>query len=444
MPPYSRSVGLRFRPFRLLLVVSRLWGSKMIRLLGLVSLLWCAGYGAGIAAEKTAPSMQHQVLFRAGEGDYGGYRIPSLLVTNTPQTVLVFAEAREALDGFGVPFPDRAVTEIVMRRSVDGGHTWSERQVVVKSENVTTGNPCAVLDRQTGTIFLLFCRGVAPAKAGETNKTAHFIKSTDDGLTWSVPVDITSVAKGKDWKHIFTGPGHGIQLRSGRLLVPCVGQYGVQFSYMLYSDDHGKSWRRSAALTGEKTLDPGVTWLKLGKKPLRYSPGNVSDECDVIELADGRVYFNARSRLEVGYRAFAYSRDGGLHWSKVKFHLQLPGSVVDGGLARLPRENVLLMSRPTYQFKNGMTYGGIWSHRRNLTISVSFDEGQTWPVSRLIHKGPSAYSDLAVLPDGEVLCFYEAGKEFRYESMRLARFNLAWIQERPLSSADTPSTKDLK
>ena len=418
--------------------------SVMIRTISVLSLLWCAGNGAATAAENAAPTLHRQVLFRAGEGNYGGYRIPSLLVTKTPQTVLVFAEARQALDGFGVPFPDRAVTEIVMRRSVDGGRTWSKRRVVVPSKKVTTGNPCAVLDRQTGTVFLLFCRGIAPAKAGETNKTAHIIKSTDDGLTWSAPVDITGAAKGKDWKHIFTGPGHGIQLRSGRLLMPCVGQYGVQFSYMLYSDDHGKSWQRTAALSGEAMLDNKLTWLKLGKKPLRYSPGNVSDECDVLELADGRVYFNARSRLEVGYRAYAYSRDGGLKWSRVKFHPQLPESVVDGGLTRLPRENVLLMSRPTYQYKNGMPYGGVWSHRRNLTISASFDDGRTWPLARLIHKGPAAYSDLAVLPNGEVLCFYEGGKKFRYESMLLARFNLAWLKKPPTLKAGSPKSRDRK
>ena len=136
----------------------------MIRTIGFLSLLWCAGNGAATAAENAAPTLQRQVLFRAGEGNYGGYRIPSLLVTKTPQTVLAFAEARQALDGFGVPFPDRAVTEIVMRRSVDGGRTWSKRRVVVPSKKVTTGNPCAVLDRQTGTVFLLFCRGIAPAK----------------------------------------------------------------------------------------------------------------------------------------------------------------------------------------------------------------------------------------------------------------------------------------
>ena len=116
-------------------------------------LMWCAGYGTGTAAENVAPNTERQVLFRTGEGDYVGYRIPSLLVTNTPQTVLVFAEARQAFDGFGVPSPDGVVTEIVMRRSVNGDRTWSKRQVVINSENVTTANPCAVLDRQAGTVF---------------------------------------------------------------------------------------------------------------------------------------------------------------------------------------------------------------------------------------------------------------------------------------------------
>ncbi|MEO1995218.1 MAG: sialidase family protein, partial [Planctomycetaceae bacterium] len=83
---------------------------------------------------------------------------------------------------------------------------------------------------------------------------------------------------------------------------------------------------------------------------------------------------------------------------------------------------------PTFQYRNGMPYGGLWSHRRDMTISVSSDDGKTWPVSRQIHKGPAAYSDLAVLPDGTILCLYEGGREFRYETVTLARFNLAWLE----------------
>ena len=397
----------------------------MIRMLILAILTTSVSTAA--AAEKGTPLMEQQVLFKSGEDGYGGYRIPSLLVTSTPGTVLVFAEARQALDGHGIPFPDCAETEIVMRRSVDGGRTWSKGRVVVESESVTTGNPCAVLDRDTGTIFLVFCRGAA---GKVINKTAHVIKSTDDGLTWSKPVDITSSAKGDKWKHVFTGPGHGIQLKSGRLLIPCSGEWGPQFSYMLYSDDHGATWQRSAPLVGEDTLDASK---------------DVSDECGVVELADGRVYFNARGREKIGYRAYAYSSDGGITWSKVKFHPELPESVVDGGLARLPDENLLLVSRPTFQYKKGMPYGGMWSHRRDLTISVSSDDGKTWPISRLIHKGPAAYSDLAVLPDGEILCFYEGGKEFRYETLTLARFNLAWIRKSDAGPNDlSPSDGDPK
>ena len=380
-----------------------------------------------IAADEKRPFLERQILFKAGEAHYGGYRIPSVVETANPGTVLVFAEARQALDGFGVPFPDHAVTEILMRRSVDHGRTWSKQRVVVKSADVTTGNPCAVLDRQSGTVFLVFCRGVKPAIKGGINKSAWVIKSTDQGLTWSKPVDITDSAKEKDWKYVFTGPGSGIQLQSGRLLIPCSGEYGPQFSFLLYSDDHGATWQRTRPLRGADSLDPATTWQNLGDKPAPYSADNVTDEPGVVELADGRVYFNARSRLEVGHRGYAYSDDGGLTWSKVRFHPQLPESVVDGGLARHPDQDVLLVSRPTFRYKKGMPYGGVWSHRRNLTLSVSSDNGKTWPVSRLIHKGPAAYSDLAVLQNGDILCFFECGQEFRYETLTLTRFNLAWI-----------------
>ena len=78
----------------------------------------------------------------------------------------------------------------------------------------------------------------------------------------------------------------------------------------------------------------------------------------------------------------------------------------------------------------------------NLTISASFDDGRTWPLARLIHKGPAAYSDLAVLPNGEVLCFYEGGKKFRYESMLLARFNLAWLKKPPALKAGSPKSRN--
>ena len=100
---------------------------------------------ATVAAGEDRPFLERQVLFKAGDAHYGGYRIPSVVETANPGTVLAFAEARQALDGFGVPFPDRAVTEILMRRSVDNGRTWSKQRVVVNSADVTTGNPCAVL-----------------------------------------------------------------------------------------------------------------------------------------------------------------------------------------------------------------------------------------------------------------------------------------------------------
>jgi sialidase-1 len=371
------------------------------------------------------PVFEQQVLFRSGDGGYGGFRIPCVLATNTPNTVLVFCEARQAKAGFGIPFPDQAETEIVMRRSDDGGRKWSDYEVVIESAGVTTGNPCTLLDRETGAVFLAFCRGAAD---GVINKSAHVVKSTDDGRTWSEPIEITNAAKADDWTYVFTGPGHGIQLQSGRLVIPCSAQYGPQFSYVIYSDDHGVSWQRGERVVGEGTLDDSVKWKELGDSMPDYAPNNVSDEPGIVELSDGRVYMNARSRLQMGHRAYAYSNDGGVTWSKMKFHPDLPESVVDGSLARLPVPNVLLVSRPTFEYEKGMQYGGMWSHRRDLTVSISSDNGKTWPISKLIHQGPAAYSDLTVLPSGDVLCLYECGQEFRYETLTLARFNLEWVQ----------------
>ncbi len=109
---------------------------------------------ASSAAIADEPFMQHQVLVRAGQDGYGGYRIPCVLTTSKPGTVLVFAEARQALDGFGVPFPDHAVTEIVMRRSTDHGRTWSKQRVVAESGDVTTGSRHTSLSRKHVTPWL--------------------------------------------------------------------------------------------------------------------------------------------------------------------------------------------------------------------------------------------------------------------------------------------------
>ncbi|MFC1596556.1 exo-alpha-sialidase [Planctomycetota bacterium] len=357
-------------------------------------LIALAGSGQmGTAAwGASPPTFEQQVLFKSGEGGYTRYRIPSLVVFGR-ETVLAFCEAR------GDTGSDWSDVDLVSRRSLDGGRTWTAMQIVVDAGPLTAGNPCPVVDRSTGTIWLPFCRGSAP---GRGNAEILLTKSTDDGKTWSKPVNVSDGVKDPGWPFAGTGPGHGIQLKTGRLLIPCWADSTpscgeVQTSYCFYSDDHGDRWRLGQSLTR-----------------------NASDECDVVELTDGRVYLNARSRQGKRQRAYAFSSDGGHSWSEVEYDPSQPEPSCDGGLVRLT---------DTTRFQKSRVLAASPANpkaRTTMTVRLSYDECRTWPVSKVVYDGPSAYVDLAVCRDHQVLCLYEADN---YAKITLARFDLAWLTD---------------
>jgi sialidase-1 len=353
----------------------------------LLAVLLIAGSTHPLQAQgEPASLLEQQPLFEAGEGGYHCYRIPALVVTRAG-TVLAFAEARKN------SCSDHGDIDLVLRRSEDDGQSWSERRIVADDGARTMGNPCPLVDRTTGTIWLPFCRD---------NRRILVTKSSDDGRTWSKPVDITRDAMDPAWHWVGTGPGHGVQLSSGRLLVPCwadatpkLGE--IQLSFVFYSDDHGATWKLGGALEADK-----------------------SDECEVVELDDGSVYLNARSRQAKRQRAVALSKDGGATWSPVAFDARMPepscqGSVVRlTGRRRFAKSRVLVCSPADRQ------------SRSRLTVRLSYDECQTWPVVKILCDGPSAYSDMAVTRAQHVLCLYEADN---YKRIDLARFNVEWLTD---------------
>jgi len=355
--------------------------------------------GAVIVPSPRAPVFDEQTLFKSGEGGYYCYRIPALVVT-TRGTVLAFCEARKHNCN------DHGDIDLVMRRSRDGGRTWGKARVIADDGAHTVGNPCPVLDRKSGTIWLPFCRD---------NKRVLLKKSTDDGQTWSQPIDITKDAMNPSWHWVGTGPGHGIQLASGRLLIPCwadatpnLGE--AQLSYVFLSDDAGKTWKLGGALDRD-----------------------ASDECEAVELADGSIYLTMRSRQDKKRRAYATSRDGGQTWSTVRYDDRLPEPSCQGSIIRLgalgqPGGHCVL-SAPANP-----------AARTHLTLRLSNDECRSWPVARIVHEGASAYCDLAVTKDQEILLLYEADE---YAKLTLARWNLQWLTEHAhrqptTSSADPP------
>lgn len=361
-----------------------------------------------------SPDAEKTPVFPAGMNGIARYRIPGVVVT-PKGTVLAYCEARK--NGSA----DWGEIEVHLRRSTDGGKTWLEPQHIAHrgtrlegnpkkksggEQEQTVNNPVAIVDRSTGEIEFLYCVNYA---------RCFSMRSADDGLTWSEPVDITAAFEPfrarYDWKVIATGPGHGIQLASGRLVVPVwlayggPGAHGPSAAGTIFSDDHGRTWKAGEiALPNEGDLaDPNETTL--------------------AQLTDGRVMLVTRSHSRPNRKLVTTSKDGATGWTKPEFHPELLEPVCMASLLALP-DGALLFSCPgtVGRGPDGSEIPGGRGKRENLTIRLSRDQGKTWPAARTLDAGPSAYSDLAALTDGTILCLYEAK-----EDIVMARFGLDWI-----------------
>ncbi len=330
-------------------------------------------------------------VYVSGQEGYHTYRIPALLGTQAG-TLLAFCEGRRNGPA------DHGDIDLLVKRSSDGGVTWSRHRVVYTEEgDVTIGNPCPVLDQSNGRIILPFCRD---------NDDVLVTFSDDDGESWSPPRDITADVKRADWTWYATGPGVGIQMRGdtfhGRIVIPCDHNSGdgTRESHVFYSDDGGESW----ALGG--SIGPGA------------------NECQVAELSDGRLMLNMRMQEEQrGFRAVSFSEDGGETWSELCIDQRLPEPVCQASL--IPAGSVAPGGPVQLLFSNPAKRTG----RTTLTVRLSPDDGGTWPCARVLQQGHSAYSSLALLGDGNAACLYETGEHGPYERIEFCGFPIHWLKE---------------
>ncbi|NLF73551.1 MAG: exo-alpha-sialidase [Candidatus Anammoximicrobium sp.] len=303
----------------------------------------------------------------------------------------------------------------LVRRSEDGGKTFSPAQEVGHDANGS-----AMVDTETGDVMVV------------NSARSHLWRSGDHGKTWrregivvkpnplghggagAVPVQTTCSESGltlQFGKH------------KGRLIMPARVQpprgnndqewWPYNYNTAIYSDDRGQTWQTSAPVqsgTGEGTL---------------------------AEVSTGSIYYNSRSHMSVDHRRqIAWSHDGGAMWVDWQVTTDLfeigepfyfkygtkPSYGCNAGLIRLPSavtdgKDVLLFSAPDNPGKS----------RHRMTVFVSYDQGLTWPVKRLVNEGLSAYSSLAAAPDGTIYLLFERGEQKLYDRMALARFNLAWV-----------------
>ncbi len=350
-------------------------------------------------------------VYVSGRDGYHTYRIPAIIVT-TNGTVLAFCEGRKKSRS------DTGDIDLLVKRSTDGGQTWSAQQLIWSDDENTCGNPAPVVDQSTGIVWLLTTWNSGGDKedqisyaASRDTRRVFVTHSSDNGLTWAKPQEITASVKKPGWGWYATGPVNGIQLtrgaHKGRLVIPANHSASVlqtnattaaTRSHIIFSDDHGKTWQ------------------------LGGSEEEMTNESTIAELADGSLMHNMRSYHKKNRRAVATSKDGGVTWSPVKLDDALIEPVCQASLLRCtwPGDGVksrLLFSNPASV------------KREQMTVRLSYDEGATWPVSKILHSGPAAYSCLAILPDKSIACLFERGKKTPYETITLARFPVSWLED---------------
>lgn len=351
------------------------------------------------AAVARAEDPRRTDVFVAGADGYHTFRIPAVVVS-ARGTLLAFCEGRK--NGRS----DTGDIDLVLRRSTDNGRTWGALQVVWDDGPNTVGNPCPVVDRNTGTIWLPLTRNLGADKQREivagTSKGTRDIwvtKSTDDGETWSKPVEITAQVKDPSWTWFATGPGVGIQTISGRMVIPCDhSPQGKQteVSHVFYSDDGGATWK-----PGGKTAEG-------------------CGEAQVVELKGGALLLNMRPVNGSRHRRSAISRDGGLTWGETGEDLALPDPGCQASIVR--------HTPPTSASKGRLLFvNPAGNKRERLTIRFSDDEGETWSAGRVVHAGPAAYSCLTVLPDGTAGLLFECGTKNAYERITYAAMPWGWV-----------------
>lgn len=272
------------------------------------------------AARKFTDSVEQAPVFISGENGYDTYRIPALAVTNDG-TILAFCEGR--MDGRG----DAGNIDMLLKRSTDGGKTWSNQQVIWDDGPNTCGNPAPVVDAETGTIHLLMTwnrgddheRDIIDGNSKDTRRV-YVTSSIDDGKSWGEPKEITSTTKLPNWTWYATGPGAGIQLQSkkheGRLVIPCdhiEAETKHYYSHVIYSDDHGETWQLG-----------GTT------------PQHQVNECQVLEQSNGNLMLNMRNYDRANkQRQVAISKDGGDTWTDQHFDETLIEPICQASIRRV-------------------------------------------------------------------------------------------------------------
>lgn len=334
------------------------------------------------------PSISQKILRQAGDEDVHTYRIPGLATTEKGTLIAVF----DARNNSGADLPGDI--DVAMMRSTDDGDTWSPMKRIIDfdaavpgSSGNGVGDPAVLVDRKTGAIFVAALwskgkrawHGSGPGLTPDETGQLVLVKSTDDGVTWSKPINITQQIKKPEWRLCFNGPGNGIQLEDSTLVFPAQfrDEEGMPHSCFIASRDSGQTW----------TISPPAIPQAIP-----------TSESAIAQLPDGSLLLSMRNESKAGVRAWArweWKEDvmRGT-WSQPWYTVVDPTCMAS--LIRTEK-GALLFSNPNDA-----------QRRVNLTVRKSTDGGKTWDTGRVLDPGGAMYSCMTVLRDGRIGLLYES------------------------------------
>ncbi|UFH45695.1 exo-alpha-sialidase [Flavobacterium galactosidilyticum] len=341
--------------------------------------------------------LANTLLFTPGDAGSLNYRIPAIITAADGSLVTVTDKRWNGAGDLA------AKIDPVVRRSTDNGKTWSAPVVIANFGAATgAGDAAIVMDKTNGNLICILAANKGFFASTNANPIQILIvRSTDNGITWGTPVDITTQIYGPNpnWKGVFIAAGRAHQLRDGKIVAALTVREDVSGSekinnYMMSSVDSGVTWTAS---TGRAELD--------------------GDEAKIVELNNGNLMMSIRNS---GSRRFNISTDKGVTWGTAYSQAAITDPNCNGDFIRYTStidgydKNRLLHSVP------------FAANRSNVSVLMSTDEGTSWPTKKTIFSGASAYSSLTVLPDGTLGMYYENGESSTYQ-MYFVRFSLNWL-----------------
>ncbi len=346
-------------------------------------------------------------VFTAGEGnEYKSIRIPDII--RAGKLLIATAEGR-------YENTDQGRNDLIVSMSKNGGKSWSKPVVAAASEGATFNNPCLIFDEEAKQLVLFFQR--YPAGVHERDKTIptghedercirNFVCFSKNGKKWTKPKDVTEFTKNEGVTITCSGPNPGVQIKhgehKGRLVVPLnEGPFGNWTLAAAYSDDHGKTWN-------------------IGKKS---AAGKGINEVSIAETDGGGLIVVSRA-WGGNTRRVAYSEDGGETWGEIKGHPELPSPNCQNGLTRYSFECDEKLGGKSRLIFSTPSDGG----RKDGIVKMSYDNGKTWPVEKLLIPGPFAYSTLTTVKPGVIGCLYELNSG-QIKIIRFTTFTLDWLTD---------------